>query len=161
MERITIELPVVKVESGSPIWSSDFAKEHYENGLFIVDDGIMRNLVFYDGCGVCNCPCPNDVIEKYIVEKTTMELDAIYHRDMEELEERLCVIEKLCADTNSEMYKQKESRVKGFKALSERFDSIEGKIVSVSTGSEGVNILDVAKSFAIIQKPELIVELNK
>jgi hypothetical protein len=73
----------------------------------------------------------------------------------------LDLIEKLCADTNSEIYKQKESRVRGFKALSERFDSIEDKFSNASKGGDGVNISDVARSFAVIQKPELIKELNK
>ena len=158
MERITIELPVVKVESGSPIWSSDFAKEHYENGLFIVDDGVMRNLVFYDGCGVCNCPCPNDVIEKYIVEKTTMELDAIYHRDMEELEKRLDRIESKIRECRDKC----DGVINNFvEVRDDLIDTIDERFSNMAKSGDGVSVLDVAKGFAIIQKPELIVELNK
>lgn len=158
MERITIELPVVKVESGSPIWSSDFAKEHYENGLFVVDDGIMRNLVFYDGCGVCNCPCPNDVIEKYIVEKTTMELDAIYHRDMEELEKRLDRIESKIRECRDKC----DGVINNFvEVRDDLIDTIDERFSNMAKIGDGVSVLDVAKGFAIIQKPELIVELNK
>lgn len=158
MERITIELPVVKVESGSPIWSSDFAKEHYENGLFIVDDGVMRNLVFYDGCGVCNCPCPNDVIEKYIVEKTTMELDAIYHRDMEELEKRLDRIESKIRECRDKC----DGVINNFvEVRDDLIDTIDERFSNMAKIGDGVSVLDVAKGFAIIQKPELIVELNK
>jgi hypothetical protein len=158
MERITIELPIVKVESGSPIWSSDFAKEHYEFGLFVVDDGIMRNLVFYDGCGVCNCPCPNDVIEKYIVEKTTMELDAIYHRDMEELEKRLDRIESKIRECRDKC----DGVINNFvEVRDDLIDTIDERFSNVAKIGDGVSVLDVAKGFAIIQKPELIVELNK
>ena len=161
MEKITIALPVVRVNFEDNWYSCDYGKEHYETGLFVIDDGISRYLGMWDGLSLWHCPMPHVLIDKYIVERAIRANDEIYHRDMEAIEGRLDVIEKLCADTNSEMYKQKESRVRGFKALSERFDSIEGKIVSVSTGGEGVSILDVARSFAVIQKPELIKELNK
>lgn len=161
MERITIELPVVRVNVSDDWYSCDYSKEHYEEGLFVIDDGISRYFGMWDGLSLWHCPMPHDLIDKYIVERAIRDNDEVYHRDMEAIEGRLDRIEKLCADTNSEMYKQKESRVRGFKALSERFDSIENKFSDVSKGSEGVNILDVAKSFAVIQKPELIKELNK
>lgn len=158
MERITIELPIVKVESGSPIWSSDFAKEHYEKGLFVVDDGVMRNIVFYDGCGVCNCPCPNDVIEKYIVEKTTMELDAIYHRDMEAIEERLDRIESKIRECRDKC----DGVINNFvEVRDDLIDTIDERFSNMAKSGDGVSVLDVAKGFAIIQKPDLIVELNK
>ena len=161
MERITIDLPIVKVNVTDNWCGCDYGKEHYEVGLFVIDDGVARHFAMWDGLCLWNCPMPHDLIDKYIVERAIRDNDEVYHRDMEAIEGRLDVIEKLCADTNSEMYKQKESRVRGFKALSERFDSIEDKFSDVSKGGEGVNILDVAKSFAVIQKPELIKELNK
>ena len=198
MEKICIELPIVRIEQSSPIFNNDFAKEHYPTGLFIVDDGVVRHLMSYDGVYVNAIPCPHDVIEKHLVERAIIDNDAIYHRDMEAIEERLAVIEKLCADSNSELYMQKEARVNGFKAMSERFDVLDAsfdvlekcgdlildtiaekdkenkedhtsminfwhelKLKRELGGGEGVNILDVAKSFAVIQKPELIKELNK
>lgn len=161
MEKITIELPIFKVNVEDNWYSCDYGKEHYERGLFVIDDGVGRHLGMWDGLSLWNCPIPHDIIDKYITEKAIRDNDEIYHKDMEEIENRLERIEKLCNDTNSEMYKQKESRVRGFKALSERFDSIEDKFSDVSKGGEGVSILDVAKSFAVIQKPELIKELNK
>jgi hypothetical protein len=158
MERITIELPIVKVEANSPIWSNDFAKEHYEFGLFIVDDGIMRHLVFYDGCGVSNCPCPNDVVEKYVVENTTMALDAIYHRDMEELEKRLDRIESKIRECRDKC----DGVINNFvEVRDDLIDTIDERFSNMAKSGDGVSVLDVAKGFAIIQKPELIVELNK
>lgn len=176
MERVTIELPIVKVEPNQPIWSNDFAKEHYEYGLMIVDDGVMRNFVFYDGACVFNTPCPHDVIDKYLVEMAVIDNDAIYHRDMEAIEERLTVIEKLCNDSNIELYRQKDARVKGLNALMDKSDAvinnfaevrddmldiIEDKLGRIPKSGDGANVLDVAKAFAVISKPELIKELNK
>ena len=176
MGKITIELPIVKVEPNQPIWSQDFAKEHYEYGLMIVDDGVMRNFVFYDGTCVFNIPFPHDIIDKYLVEKAIIDNEAIYHRDMEAIEERLSVIEKLCNDSNSELYRQKEARVKGLNALVDKCDAvidnfaevrddmldiIEDKLGRLPKSDSGANVLDVAKAFAVISKPELIKELNK
>ena len=158
MEKICIELPIVRIEPNRPIFASDFAKEHYENGLFIVDDGIMRHFVFYDGCGVCNCPCPNDVIEKYIVEKTIMDLDAIYHRDMEELEKRLDRIESKIRECRDKC----DGVINNFvEVRDDLIDTIDERFSNMAKSGDGVSVLDVAKGFAIIQKPELIVELNK
>jgi hypothetical protein len=40
-------------------------------------------------------------------------------------------------------------------------DTIDERFSNVAKIGDGVSVLDVAKGFAIIQKPELIVELNK
>lgn len=172
MERITIDLPIVRVEQSSPIFSSDFAKEHYEVGLFITDDGVIRHMMYYDGVYVNAFPCPHDVFENRLVEKAVVD----YHRDMEAIEERLAVIEKLCADSNSELYRQKESRVNGLNSLMCKCDSvidsfaevrddmldiIEDKLGRLPRGGDGANVIDIAKAFAVISKPELIKELNK
>lgn len=176
MERVTIDLPIVRIEANSPLFSCDFAKVHYPTGLFITDDGVMRHLVTYDGVYVNALPCPHDVIEKHLVERAVIDNEAIYHRDMESIEERLAVIEKLCNDSNSELYRQKEARVKGLNALIGKCDSvidsfaevrddmldiIEDKLGRLPKSGDGANVLDVAKAFAVISKPELIKELNK
>lgn len=162
MEKITVEIPIISVKSNEPYFGAEYAKEHYKEGLFLVDDGIGQSLCVYDGVGyVWNMPFPVSLLQDGIeVEAAKKERERCADV-LEGINDRLDVIEKLCNDTNSEMYKQKESRVKGFKALSERFDSIEGKLSNVSKGGEGVNILDVARAAAVIQKPELIKELNK
>ena len=175
MERVTIDLPIVRIEANSPLYSCDFAKEHYPTGLFITDDGVMRHFMSYDGIYVNAIPCPHEVIEKFIVEKAIVDNDAIYHRDMEAIEERLSVIEKLCIDSNGELYRQKETRVNGLKALMDKCDAvidnfadvrddmldiIEDKLGRIPKSSDGANVLDVAKAFAVISKPELIKELK-
>ena len=98
MERVTIELPIVKVEPNSPIFGREFASEHYENGLSIVEDGIMRHIVYWDGSCVCNCPCPHDVIEKYLVEKSSYDMDEAFHNGLDDIEARLDSIEKKVCD---------------------------------------------------------------
>lgn len=166
MEKITIELPIVKVEQSQPIFNSDFAKEHYKVGLFITDDGVMRHMAYYDGVYVNAFPFPNDVVERYIIEKTQVNLDEIYHRDMEAIEDRLEQIARLVGDTKDEVMKSEtrltDTLVDGLEVL-EKGENIIMDFVKEGhkNSGNGVNILDVARAAAVIQKPELIVELNK
>ena len=170
MEKICIELPIVRIEPNSPIFNSDFAKEHYEVGLFIADDGVMRHMIHYDGMYVNAIPCPNDVVEKYIVEKAISDIDAIYHRDMEAIEGRLAQIARLVGETKDEVMKsetrlmdefsvQRDAEAHEFTLIMEGMKGLHDAMPKSCGG--GVNILDVAKSYAVIQKPELIKELNK
>ena len=170
MERITIELPIVSIEPNQPIFSSDFAKEHYEIGMFILDDGVMRHMVHYDGVYVNTFPCPNNVVERYLVEKSIRDNDAIYHRDMEAIEDRLKQIARLVGETKDEVLKSEtrlmeviveegEVRDREFNTLREGLEELECSRRGGDMG--GVNILDVARAAAVIQKPELIKELSK
>ena len=170
MEKICIELPIVRVETISPIFSSDFAKEHYEVGMFILDDGIARHMMHYDGTYVNAFACPHEVIEKFIVERAVIDNDEIYHRDMEAIEDRLAQIARLVGETKDEVRKS-ETRI--MDELSSKRDAEAHEFTLIMEGMNGlhdampkscgggVNILDVAKSYAVIQKPELIKELSK
>ena len=163
MEKICIELPIVKVEQSSPIFGSDFAKEHYEVGLFITDDGVMRHLMYYDGTYVNAFACPHDVIEKYIVEKAITNNDAIYHRDMEAIEDRLEQISRLLDCINGGILSS-ETRVRDdIEGMRDDFiDTIDERFSNLPKNSDnGANVLDVARAFAVISKPELIKELSK
>ena len=187
MERVTIELPIVRIEANSPIFSCDFAKEHYPMGLFIADDGVMRHLMSYDGVYVNAIPCPHDVIEKHLVERAVIDNDSIYHRDMEAIEDRLSQIARLLDEVKVEARKsenrltdtiveQSDRQVTEFNILRDQYDAIinnfvevrddligivEDKLDSLPKSDNGANVLDVAKAFAVISKPELIKELNK
>lgn len=155
MERITIELPIVRIEPNSPIFSSDFAKKHYEVGLFIADDGVMRHLMHYDGVYVNAMPCPHEVVEKFIVEKAVIDNDAIYHRDMEAIEDRLAQISRLLDCINGGILAS-ETRVR------DDIEELDDKLSNMSKNSgDGANVIDIAKAFAVISKPELIKELSK
>lgn len=170
MEKITIEIPIVKIEPNSPIFDRDFAKEHYEVGLRILDDGVMHHMVYYDGMCVNAFPCPNDVIERYLIEKAISDNDAIYHRDMTAIENRLAQIARLVGETKDEVVKsetrlmdelssQRDAEAHEFTLIMEDMKGLHDAMPKSCGG--GVNILDVAKSYAVIQKPELIKELNK
>lgn len=187
MERITIELPIVKVGPNNPIFGSEFASEHYKDGLMIVDDGMMRHIVYWDGSCVYNCPCPHEVIEKHIVEKAVVDNDAIYYRYMETIEDRLSQIARLLDEVKVEARKsenrltdtiveQSARQVTEFNILRDKGDAvidnfaevrddmldiIEDKLGRLPKSCDGANVLDVAKAFAVISKPELIKELNK
>lgn len=159
MERITIELPIVRIEPNSPIFSSDFAKEHYEVGLFITDDGVIRHMMHYDGMYVNAFPCPNDVIEKYLVERAITNIDEIYHRDMEAIEDRLEQIARLVGETKDELSIQRDAEAHEFTLIMEGMKGLHDAMPK--SGDNGANVLDVARAFAVISKPELIKELGK
>lgn len=174
MEKITIDLPIVKVRVEDPWCGCDYGKEHYEVGLFVIDDGIARHFAMWDGLSLWNCPIPHDLIDKYIVERAISDNDEIYHRDMEAIEERL---KSICHTiiTDSKVLDSLRSEISAHTAvvnemwdgvvddMKENHKEVMMKLGDMPTGvvGEGVNILDVAKSFAVIQKPELIKELNK
>lgn len=170
MDRITIDLPIVKVNVEDNWYGCDYGKEHYERGLFVIDDGINRHFGMWDGLSLWNCPMPHDLIDKYIVERAIGANDEIYHRDMEAIEERLSQIARLLGETKDEVVKG-EARlmdviVEEGKVRDSEFDTLRDGLEALECSRGGgdmcgVNILDVAKSFAVIQKPELIKELNK
>lgn len=174
MERITIELPVVKVNVNDNWYSCDYGKEHFEEGLFVIDDGINRHFGMWDGLSLWNCPMPHGLIDKYIVERAISNNDEIYHRDLEAIEEHLKSISHT-AITNSKVLDLLRNEISAHTAIvNEMWDGVVDDMkenhkevmmklgdMPMGVGGEGVNILDVAKSFAVIQKPELIKELNK
>ena len=158
MEKITIELPIFKVNVGDAWYSCDYGKEHYERGLFVIDDGVGRHFGMWDGLSLWNCPMPHDIIDKYITEKAIRDNDEIYHRDMEELEKRLDRIESKIRECRDKC----DGVINNFvEVRDDLIDTIDERFSNMAKSGDGVSVLDVAKGFAIIQKPELIVELNK
>ena len=101
--------------------------------------------------------------------------------DMEAIEERLAVIEKLCSESNEELRVVNAS----LDVLEKGEDLILDKIAEkdkenkedhtsmmnfwhelrlkkeLGGGDSGANVIDIAKAFAVISKPELIKELSK
>lgn len=159
MERITIDLPIVKVRLEDPWCGCEYGKEHYEVGLFVIDDGVARHFAMWDGLSLWNCPMPHDLIDKYIVERAISNNDEIYHRDMEAIEERLSQIARMVGECRDKC----DGVINNFvEVRDDLIDTIDEKFsVLPRSSGEGVNILDVARSFAVIQNPELIKELNK
>lgn len=174
MERITIDLPIVKVSATDNWYGCDYGKEHYGKGLFVIDDGISRYFGMWDGLSLWNCPMPHGLIDKYIVERAISNNDEVYHRDMEAIEERLRSMSNAIT-SNGKVLDLLRNEISAHTAVvNEMWDGVvDGMEVNhkevmmklgdmpKGVGGEGVSILDVAKSFAVIQKPELIKELNK
>ena len=141
MEKICLELPLYKVREDEPWASSDYINEHFPKGCFIIDDGYNYRFAWHNGQGYINeMGIDRDLVQGAIVEKARRDV-------MKEIENRLQQIARLAGECKDEVVT--------------RTTVIEDKIDDLgrSGGGDGVNVLDLAKSFAVIQKPELIKEL--
>lgn len=152
MKKIYLELPIVKVDPANNWQSNDYAREHFEKGLFITDDGVLYHLVFYQDEWPTMMPIPKEQIEAALVEEARQsgiaEVNGDIANDIDDIKDKLDKCLAWMDRVNDEVV----SRTQG----------IEDKIDDLgrSGGSDGVNVLDLAKSFAVIQKPELIKELK-
>lgn len=148
MKKIYLELPIVKVDPANNWQSKDYAREHFEKGLFIADDGVLYHLVFYQDEWPTMMPIPKEQIEAALVEEARQsgiaEVNGDIANDIDDIKDKLDKCLAWMDRVNDEVVS--------------RTQSIEDKLMSGSGG--GVNILDVAKSYAVIQKPELIKELK-
>lgn len=188
MERITIELPIIKVNVGDNYLGSDYAKEHYEEGLFLLDDGISQLICVHDGGGcVWNMPCPVRLVQDGIEAEAAKKERERCAGVLENINNRLSQIARLLGETKDEVVKsetrltdtiveQSARQITEFNILCAKGDEVINNFVEVRddlidtidekfsglprSGDEGVSILDVARSFAVIQKPELIKELK-
>lgn len=93
-------------------------------------------------------PIPKEQIEAALVEEARQSGIAEVNGDIDDIKDKLDKCLAWMDRVNDEVV----SRTQG----------IEDKIDDLgrSGGSDGVNVLDLAKSFAVIQKPELIKELK-
>lgn len=141
MEKICLELPLCRVNDNEPWASSDYINEHFPKGCFIIDDGYNYRFAWHNGQGYINeMGIDRDLVQGAIVENARRDV-------MKEIENRLQQIARLTGECKDEVVT--------------RTTVIEDKIDDLgrSGGGDGVNVLDLAKSFAVIQKPELIKEL--
>lgn len=160
MEKITIELPIVRVNVGDNYLGSEYAKEHYEKGLFLTDDGISQLICVHDGNGcVWNMPCPVSLVQDGIEQESAKRERERCADVLEGIDKRLSLIARMVGECRDKC----DGVINNFvEVRDDLIDTIDEKISGLPRSSgEGVNILDVAKSFAVIQKPELIKELNK
>lgn len=148
MKKIYLELPIIKVDPANNWQSKDYAREHFEKGLFIADDGVLYHLVFYQDEWPTMMPIPKEQIEAALVEEARQsgiaEVNGDIANDIDDIKDKLDKCLAWMDRVNDEVVS--------------RTQAIEDKLMSGSGG--GVNILDVAKSYAVIQKPELIKELK-
>lgn len=163
MEKICLELPLCKVRDDEPWASSDYIYEHFPKGCFIIDDGYNYRFAWHNGQGYINeMGIDRDLVQGAIVENARRDV-------MKEIENRLQQIARLVGETKDEVVRS-ETRV--VDQLDSQRDAEAHEFTLVMEGMKGlydvipkscgvgVNILDVAKSYAVIQKPELIKELK-
>lgn len=149
MEKICLELPLCKVRDDEPWAGSAYIKEHFPKGCFIIDDGYIYHFAWHDGNGYMNeMGLDRDLVQNAIVESARQAEFMKSFDIIEEIENRLQQIARLTGECKDEVVT--------------RTTVIEDKIDDLGRcgGGGGVNILDVAKSYAVIQKPELIKELK-
>ena len=150
MEKICLELPLCKVRDDEPWSGSAYIKEHFPKGCFIIDNEYSYRFAWHDGNGYMNeMGLDRDLVQNALIESARQEEFMKSFDIIEEIENRLQQIARLAGECKDEVVT--------------RTTVIEDKIDDLGRcgGGGGVNILDVAKSYAVIQKPELIKELNK
>ena len=149
MEKICLELPLCKVRDDEPWSGSAYIKEHFPKGCFIIATEYNYRFAWHDGNGYMNeMGIDMNLIQDAIVENARYDEFEKGFNIMEEIENRLQQIARLTGECKDEVVT--------------RTTVIEDKIDDLgrSGGGDGVNVLDLAKSFAVIQKPELIKELK-
>lgn len=143
MEKICLELPIISVDRSQNWGNEEYAKEHEfpKDKPFIADDGAAYWFCVFDGKWVNQLIVPKNIFESHLAK---MAEESILDRVCDRLEQ----IARLTGECKDEVVT--------------RTTVIEDKIDDLgrSGGGDGVNVLDLAKSFAVIQKPELIKELK-
>lgn len=163
MEKICLELPIFNVDRSQNWGSEEYAKEHEfpKDKPFITDDGAGYWFCVFDGRWVNQLPLPKDIFETRLAK---MAEESILGRVCDRLEQiaRLtgeCKDEVVKSETRimDELSIQRDVDAHNFTLIMEGMKGLHDAMPKSCGG--GVNILDVAKSYAVIQKPELIKEL--
>ena len=169
VKRLTFDLAVYEVRMTDNWASPDYAKEHFEKGVFIVHDGISYRFCSWAGGSeyVYTDGIPNDVIlgvmAKEIKKSAENALSELLLSMSNAIKSNGKVLDSLRDDISTHTAVVNEMWDGVVDDMKENHKEVMMKLGDMpkNVGGEGVNILDVAKSFAVIQKPELIKELNK
>lgn len=165
MEKICLELPIINVDRSLNWGNEEYAKEHEfpKDKPFIVDDGACYWICVFDGRWVNQFVLPKDIFETRLAKMTE---DDILGRVCDRLEQiaRLtgeCKDEVVKSETRimDELSIQRDVEAHEYTLIMEGMKGLHEAMPKNVVGG-GVNILDVAKSYAVIQKPELIKELK-
>lgn len=114
---------------------------------FIADDGSSYWFCVFDGKWVNQLIMPKSVFEDCLTKMAEEDI----------LGQTKDIINQLCNGLEYIQRLTKECKDEVVTRTTVIEDKIDG--LGRSGGSDGVNVLDLAKSFAVIQKPELIKEL--
>ena len=173
VKRLTFDLAVYEVQMTDNWAAPDYAKEHFENGVFIVHDGVNYQFGSWAGGSeyVYTVGIPTDFILGVMAKEIKKSVENSFGEVLENINNRLSQTARLTGECKDEVVKsatrvvdqldsQRDAEAHEFALVMEGMKGLHDAMPK-SVGGEGVNILDVAKSFAVIQKPELIKELNK
>ena len=151
VKRVVFDLAVYEVQVTDNWCAPDYAKEHFEKGVFIVHDGVAYMFCSWNGGDeyVYTVGIPSDVILGVMAKEIKKATENALGEVLENINDRLSQIARLAGECKDEVVKS-ETR------LMEALECSRG-----GGDMGGVNILDVARAAAVIQKPELIKELNK
>lgn len=169
IKRVVFDLAVYEVSMTDNWAGPDYAKEHFEKGAFIIHDGINYHFCTWNGGSeyVYANTMPNDVIlgvmAKEIKKATENALSELLLSMSNAITSNRKVLDSLRNDISAHTAVVNEMWDGVIDDMKENHKEVMMKLGDMpkNVGGEGVNILDVAKSFAVIQKPELIKELNK
>ena len=169
VKRLTFDLAVYEVGSTDNWGTPDYAKEHFEKGVFIVHDGI--NYLFCAWAGGCEyvytVGIPSDVIlgvmAKEIKEATENALSELLRSMSSAITTNRKVLDMLRGEISAHTAVVNEMWDGVVEDMKDNHKEVMMKLGDMPKNvvGEGVNILDVARAAAVIQKPELIKELNK
>lgn len=170
MEKICLELPLCKVRDDEPWSGSAYIKEHFPKGCFIIATEYNYRFAWHNGNGYINeMGIDMNLIQDAIVESARQAEFMKSFDIIEEIENRLQQIARLTGECKDEVVKsetrlmdelsiQRDAEAHEFTLIMEGMKGLHEAMPKNVVGG-GVNILDVAKSYAVIQKPELIKEL--
>lgn len=169
VNRLTFDLAVYEVSVTDNWCAPDYAKEHFEQGVFIVHDGISYQFCSWaGGCEyVYTVGIPSDVILGVMAKEIKKEAENA-------LGELLLSMSNAIA-SNGKVLDSLRNEIDAHTAIvDEMWDGVVDDMkdnhkevmmmlddMPKGVCGEGVNILDVARAAAVIQKPELIKELGK
>lgn len=172
VNRITFDLAVYEVQVTDNWAAPDYAKEHFERGVFIVHDGVCYQFCSWAGGSeyVYTVGIPSGVILDVMAKEIKKSAENALGEVLENINDRLSQIARLVGETKDEVVKsetrvvdqldsQRDAEAHEFTLIMEGMKGLHDAMPKSCGG--GVNILDVAKSYAVIQKPELIKELSK
>lgn len=160
VKRLTLDLAVYEVSITDNWATLDYAKEHFEKGVFIVHDGINYQFCSWAGGSeyVYTVGIPSDVILGVMAKEIKKSTENALGEVLENINDRLSQIARLAGECRDKC----DGVINNFvEVRDDLIDTIDEKFSGFSRGGDGVNILDVARAAAVIQKPELIKELNK
>ena len=159
-KEITIKLPIIKVKQNVDIYSYDWAKDNTPEGMYILDNDIVRWLCFRHLKYSPNCmELPNGIYDYAItnearqsaLEKVLAVLDSMFN-EIREISNKT----QLAIDETSHL--REESLVAIDKATTHILTALEN---AKAVGQSGAaSPLEIAKALAVIQQPELIKEIR-